>query len=72
MHEQIEIKTEHITLGQFLKLANILDSGGMIKQFLQEQGVLVNGEKEQRRGRKLYPNDVVEIDNGESFVVISE
>ncbi|TXL63398.1 S4 domain-containing protein YaaA [Cerasibacillus terrae] len=72
MHEQIEIKTEYITLGQFLKLANILDSGGMIKQFLQEQGVLVNGEKEQRRGRKLYPNDVVEIDNGESFVVISE
>ncbi len=72
MHEQIEIKTEYITLGQFLKLANILDSGGMIKQFLQEQGVLVNGEKEQRRGRKLYPNDVVEINNGESFVVISE
>lgn len=72
MHEQIEIKTEYITLGQFLKLANILDSGGMIKQFLQEQDVLVNGEKEQRRGRKLYPNDVVEIDNGESFVVISE
>ena len=72
MHEQIEIKTEYITLGQFLKLANILDSGGMIKQFLQEQGVLVNGEKEQRRGRKLYPDDVVEIDNGESFVVISE
>lgn len=72
MHEQIEIKTEYITLGQFLKLANILDSGGMIKKFLQEQGVLVNGEKEQRRGRKLYPNDVVEIDNGESFVVISE
>lgn len=72
MHEQIKIKTEHITLGQFLKLANILDSGGMVKQFLKEQGVLVNGEKEQRRGRKLYPDDVVEIDNGESFVVISE
>ncbi|WP_284140671.1 MULTISPECIES: S4 domain-containing protein YaaA [unclassified Virgibacillus] len=69
MQEKIEINTEFITLGQFIKLANILDSGGMVKVFLQEQGVLVNGELEQRRGRKLYPNDVVEVEGIGSYLV---
>ncbi|WP_099160061.1 S4 domain-containing protein YaaA [Virgibacillus ndiopensis] len=69
MHEKIEIGTDYITLGQFLKLANIFESGGMIKGFLQEQGVIVNGEKEYRRGRKLYENDVVEIDGAGSYIV---
>lgn len=72
MQEQIGITTEYITLGQFLKLANIFESGGMIKGFLQDEGVLVNGELEHRRGRKLYPNDVVEVESAGSFVVVSE
>lgn len=67
--EKIEINTTYITLGQFLKLANILESGGMVKIFLQNEGVLVNGEKEQRRGRKLYPGDVVETDGAGTFIV---
>ncbi len=72
MHEQIEIKTEYIALGQFIKLANILESGGMVKSYLQEEGVLVNGEQEHRRGRKLYPNDVVEIEGIGSYIVVKE
>ncbi|MDY0409938.1 S4 domain-containing protein YaaA [Virgibacillus soli] len=72
MQEQIGIKTEYITLGQFLKLANILESGGMIKVYLQEQGVKVNGEVEHRRGRKLYPQDVIELENGDTFIVVGE
>lgn len=72
MHEKIEITTEYITLGQFLKLANILESGGIIKSFLQDQGATVNGELEKRRGRKLYPNDVVEVEQFGSFVVIKD
>ncbi|UJL48123.1 S4 domain-containing protein YaaA [Virgibacillus sp. NKC19-16] len=71
MHEQIEINTEFITLGQFIKLANILESGGMVKAFLQDQGVLVNGELEHRRGRKLYPNDVVKAEGLGLFIVTS-
>lgn len=63
LHTEIEIKTDYITLGQFLKLANILESGGMIKGYLQDQGVLVNGEHENRRGRKLYPDDIVKVEN---------
>ncbi|GIO28210.1 S4 domain-containing protein YaaA [Ornithinibacillus bavariensis] len=69
MHTSIEISTDYIPLGQFLKLANILESGGMVKAFLQEQGALVNGELEQRRGRKLYPGDIVEIEGAGSFLV---
>ncbi|ASK61761.1 RNA-binding protein [Virgibacillus phasianinus] len=69
MHETIEITTEYITLGQFIKLANVLESGGMVKSYLQDQGVIVNGELEKRRGRKLYPNDVVEIEHAGSFIV---
>ncbi|GEN31235.1 S4 domain protein YaaA [Cerasibacillus quisquiliarum] len=72
MHEKINITTEYITLGQLLKLANIFESGGMIKQFLQEQGVFVNGEVEKRRGRKLYPGDIIEFEDGLTIQVIKE
>lgn len=67
-NEKVYIDTTYITLGQFIKLLNILDSGGMIKHFLQDKGVIVNGELDRRRGRKLYVNDTVEV-NGQTFIV---
>ncbi|WP_368655253.1 S4 domain-containing protein YaaA [Ornithinibacillus sp. 4-3] len=69
MIEEIAIKTEYITLGQLIKLVNVFDSGGMIKAFLQDQGAIVNGEREHRRGRKLYPDDEVEIEEIGKFIV---
>ncbi|MGX9932311.1 S4 domain-containing protein YaaA [Virgibacillus salarius] len=69
MPEKITIRTEYISLGQFIKLANVLESGGMVKTYLQDVGVLVNGEREHRRGRKLYPGDVVKIEEIGSFLV---
>ncbi len=69
MEEHIEISTDYIPLGQFLKLANILESGGMIKVFLQENGVYVNDELETRRGKKLYPGDTVVVEDIGRFVV---
>lgn len=69
LQETIEIDTEFITLGQLLKLINIFESGGMIKGFLKENGVLVNGETEHRRGRKLYEDDVVEVEDIGSYLV---
>ncbi len=53
MAQPIKIETEIITLGQFLKLAEVIQSGGMAKWFLSEYEVYVNGEQDQRRGRKL-------------------
>lgn len=72
MPEKIEIETEYITLGQFLKLANIFESGGIIKSFIQHEGVLVNEKLEHRRGRKLYSDDLIEIEPTIKFIVKSK
>lgn len=56
---------EYITLQQFLKIADFIDSTGYSKIFLAEHEVYVNGEKEERRGRKLYENDLVQVDGQE-------
>lgn len=50
-----------ITLGQALKVANLVGSGGEAKIRIQSGEVLVNGEVETRRGRKLVSGDVVEV-----------
>jgi len=68
---EVSIHTEYITLGQFLKLADIIDTGGMAKAFLAEVPVTVNGEKDNRRGRKLYPGDEVEIEEYGRFRITS-
>jgi ribosome-associated protein len=57
----VEISGESIRLGQFLKLAGLLGSGSDIKPLLAERQVLVNGEPEDRRGRRLYPGDTVTV-----------
>ncbi|AIQ66217.1 MULTISPECIES: S4 domain-containing protein YaaA [Paenibacillus] len=63
--KKILIHSEYIKLDQFLKLSDCVSTGGMAKALLQEGYVQVNGEKEDRRGRKLYPGDKVEVqDNG--------
>ena len=59
---KIKITTEYVTLGQFLKLADLIASGGEAKFAVKEMDILVNGEKEDRRGRKLYRNDKIMVD----------
>jgi ribosome-associated protein len=49
------------TLGQALKVASLVGSGGEAKVVIQTGEVLVNGEVETRRGRKLEEGDVVEV-----------
>ena len=58
---QIEIHTEFIQLQQVLKLKDYISSGGEARAFLEGSSVLVNGERETRRGRKLYHGDTVTI-----------
>ncbi|MCW2983629.1 MAG: RNA-binding protein [Conexibacter sp.] len=55
----IEIRGEMIRLGQLLKLADVVDGGGEVKDFLAEVDVYVNGEREDRRGRQLHVGDVI-------------
>jgi len=67
--ETIKLDTEFITLGQFLKLADMIQSGGMAKWFLSEYEVFINGVQDQRRGRKLRSGDKVQIPGFGDFVI---
>lgn len=55
----VEITTEYITLGQFLKFTGIIRSGALAKEYLVANEVFVNDEKEDRRGRKLYKGYII-------------
>ena len=44
-------------------MANVVGSGGEAKVLIQAGEVSVNGEIETRRGRKLAPGDVVEVED---------
>jgi ribosome-associated protein len=67
---EIELRTEFITLGQLVKYLGLVGSGAEVKMFLADAEVLVNGEPDNRRGRKLYPGDSVTF-AGEEAVLIT-
>lgn len=69
-YQDVTIETEYITLQQFLKFAEILDSGGAVKWFLEEQDIKVNGSPEKRRGKKLRDGDLVVIAGIGSYRVV--
>ncbi|EID18144.1 RNA-binding S4 domain-containing protein [Mycolicibacterium phlei] len=60
-HPEVTIADGTIRLGQFLKLAGLIDTGADAKAAIAEGLVTVNGEPEQRRGRQLQPGDTVEF-----------
>ncbi len=69
MPREIRIRGEMIRLGNLLKLAGFVDTGGEAKALLAETPVLVNGEPEERRGRQLRAGDEVRV--GEEHVRIA-
>jgi ribosome-associated protein len=66
----VTIKTEYIALGQFLKLADCISTGGQAKSFLEETKIKVNGEPENRRGKKLYHDYIVDVEGFGPFKVV--
>lgn len=52
---------DYITLQQLLKACDIISSGGQVKQWLAENEVFVNGEPENRRGKKLRKGDTIQV-----------
>jgi ribosome-associated protein len=58
----VPIRDESIRLGQFLKLADLVELGSDAKELISDGEVLVNGERETRRGRQLRVGDVVKYD----------
>jgi len=66
----VKIVTEYITLGQMLKVADCIDSGGQAKAFLAEATITVNGAPENRRGRKLYRGDRIRVEGHGEFEIV--
>ncbi|MEG1222185.1 MAG: S4 domain-containing protein YaaA [Bacilli bacterium] len=66
--KNVSINTPYITLQQLLKYSGIISEGGEAKLFLTTNVVLVNGESEVRRGRKIYPGYKIEI--GETMIIV--
>jgi ribosome-associated protein len=64
----VPIRDESIRLGQFLKLANLVETGAEAKPLVASGAVLVNGEVETRRGRQLVMGDVVTVGGQSSRV----
>jgi ribosome-associated protein len=69
--QQVAVRDEVIRLGQFLKLAGVVETGGEAKLRIQEGEARVNGEVETRRGRQLVPGDLVEF-AGEVLEVVAK
>lgn len=67
--ETIQLREEYIKLGQALKAAGLVSSGIDAKMVILDELVKVNGEMENRRGRKLYDGDLVEY-NGEQVKIV--
>lgn len=65
----VPIGGDMIRLGQFLKLADLIDTGGEGKVLIASGDVTVNGEVDTRRGRQLHPGDVVEVLGNRARVV---
>jgi ribosome-associated protein len=65
----VPIDGDMIRLGQFLKLADLIDTGGEGKILIASGDVSVNGEVDVRRGRQLHPGDVVEVQGRRARVV---
>lgn len=65
----VPIRDESIRLGQFLKLANLLDSGAEAKAYISDGLVQVDGEVELRRGRQLRGGEVVSVPGAAARVV---
>ena len=56
-----DLRGDHITLDALLKASGLASSGGEAKLLIQQGGVLVNGEVDLRRGRKLRAGDEVAV-----------
>jgi ribosome-associated protein len=69
MEREVQIRDETIRLGQLLKLVGIIDSGSEAKAFLALRSVLVNDEREMRRGRQLRRGDTIRV--GEQQLLVA-
>lgn len=72
VQKTFKLHTPYITLGQFLKAVNVIETGGQAKWYLKDHEVKINQQVDQRRGKKLRDGDLVEVpDHGQFSIVKS-
>ncbi|KNA90185.1 MULTISPECIES: RNA-binding S4 domain-containing protein [Gordonia] len=64
----VPVREDGIRLGQFLKLANLIESGAEAKEVISDGLVTVNGDVETRRGRQLAVGDVISLGDASARV----
>lgn len=67
--DTVEFNSDFIKLGQAIKLANLVDNGGMAKAVITDGLVSVDGEVDTRRGRKLFGGEIIEFEGHKVKVV---
>ncbi|MDK8870900.1 hypothetical protein HMPREF2678_07530 [Corynebacterium sp. HMSC058E07] len=68
---EVSIRDSDIKLGQFIKLANLVETGGEAKEAIAAGAVQVNGEVDTRRGKTLRPGDEVTLVDAETGDVLA-
>ncbi|MGJ4050188.1 RNA-binding S4 domain-containing protein [Corynebacterium macclintockiae] len=68
---EVSIRDSEIKLGQFIKLANLVETGGEAKEVIAAGAVQVNGEVDTRRGKTLRPGDEVTLVDAETGDVLA-
>ncbi|MDK7139129.1 RNA-binding S4 domain-containing protein [Corynebacterium simulans] len=69
---EVSIKGDSIKLGQFIKLASLVGTGGEAKELIAQGEVTVNGQVQTQRGATLYPGDEVSIDGTSARVAAAD
>ncbi|MFZ4508762.1 MAG: RNA-binding S4 domain-containing protein [Fimbriimonas sp.] len=68
----VTIRGDLITLGQLVKLLGLIGNGGEAKDLLTQYEFRVNGEPDDRRGRKIRPGDRVTLPDGAVVLICGE
>ena len=66
---EVKIDTETINLDQLLKWAGIIDSGAQVKMYIEDKAIKVNNNIITERRKKIYPGDIIEIDNLHKLII---
>lgn len=66
------INTEYIQMNQLLKMCNLVGSGGEVKMMMETNDFFYNGEPETRLRKKVYPGDIIQINNQIQIKVFNE
>lgn len=67
--KKIKLETETIQLDQFMKWINLVKSGGQAKIEIKAGKVMVNGEIEKRRSKKIKPGDIITYQEKEYKII---